>query len=238
MSGDNQRTQKKSRPREGPPHLRKSEFNTSRGPQQEEGPMADHDDELDPSEDLTTGEAAEELGVPLSTIKVWLDRLPIPTRTDRRNHRRLDKKAMALLQVVKADRARGLGYDTIRRKLGPEVGQAVTEPVHEASEPQPSPVDTLALAQMIEEVITRQGGMAERMAAYAHRAGQLEAENKALESDKERLGRELAERTADYVTQAQELERLRLDNERLRAEKEATERESGQKSRRRWWPWP
>lgn len=198
--------------------------------------MVDTDD-LDPSEDLTTGEAAEQLGVPLSTLKVWLERLPIPTRTDRRNHRRLDARAMALLQVVKIDRERGLGYDTIRHKITGGTGQAVAEPGQQAAEPQPGPVDTLALAQLIEEAITRQGGMAEKMAAYAHRAGELAAQNRALEADKDRLARELAERVASYETQAEEMDRLKRENERLRAEKEAAERDLGQKSRRGWWPW-
>lgn len=201
----------------------------------------------DSFEDLTTGEAAAALGVPLATLKVWLERLPVPMRSDRRGHRRLDARAMTLLEVIKADRARGLSYDTLRRKLAPEPtpGQAVqvddNEPGQAAAEPVVQ-VDMVHMLHAIREMITQEGGMANQMAVYAHRAGELQAENKGLIADKSRLAHELMEKALALEAAAKEAdvaraeaERLRLEIERLRGENEAIAKNLN--SRSAWWPW-
>ena len=68
---------------------------------------------------LTTGEAAERLGVPQTTLKNWINHLAIPTSTDSRGRRRIHDDVLPVLEAVKDMRGEDCGYQTIRRRIGP-----------------------------------------------------------------------------------------------------------------------
>lgn len=68
---------------------------------------------------LTTKEAADRLGISPSTLRHWMTNFSVDVEIDERGHRRLDEKALAVLQTVKELRGEDCGFQTIRRRMQP-----------------------------------------------------------------------------------------------------------------------
>lgn len=182
--------------------------------------MADHA--------MTTAEAAEALGVPLGTLKTWLDRLPIPVETDSRGRRRIPPEGLQAIAAVQSLRDGDAGYETIRRRLEPspdsaaadpegsqaehqpEAGSSPAESAAPSAETQPSPgpaLDEARLAQVVHDAVsfavTNQTELAEKYARAAHQIGQLEERvanlTTQLHVDRDRHARELEAARAEIA---------------------------------------
>lgn len=129
--------------------------------------------------ELTTNEAAERLCVPLSTLKTWLFKLQIPTHLDSRGRRKFDEKALGLLGVIKSLRDDDCGYETIRRRIDPQVNSSLPDDFGEIegtlSIPQRSFVDIEHLTEVIRTELMTLQGLSERITSASHRIGELEA---------------------------------------------------------------
>lgn len=148
---------------------------------------------------LTTKEAAERLGIPVTTLKTWLSQLPIPQDMDSRGRRRLTDDAIAVLETVKHLRDEDRGYQTIRRLIRPETdggssetGQGPTSDEYE-TDVGPSPVSTAAIVEAVTAAIATQTDLAEKYARAAHQIGNLEAKVQAKDERIAQLADELAE---------------------------------------------
>ena len=73
---------------------------------------------------LSTKEAAAELGVPLGTMKRWVDELPIPLERDAAGARRFGPEALEVLRAIHKLRQDERHFDSIRVILGPIQGEA------------------------------------------------------------------------------------------------------------------
>lgn len=79
---------------------------------------------------LSTKEAAAELGVPLGTLKRWVDELPIPVDRDGAGARRFGAEALEVLRAVHKLRQEERHFESIRVILGP---------IQPAGQPGPAP---------------------------------------------------------------------------------------------------
>jgi DNA-binding transcriptional MerR regulator len=149
------------------------------------------------TEGMTTTEAAEALGVAKTTLKTWLDRLPIPMGQDSRGRRIIGEDGIAVLQTIRSLREEDNGYATIRRKIEEEptsgrpdestvtIFAADLEPA--SGRPQVNRADTAAIVEAVTAAIASQTDMAERYARATYRIGELEATVKAIEGDRDRV---------------------------------------------------
>lgn len=149
-------------------------------------------------ENLTTTEAAERIGIPVSTLKTWLERLDVELPTDRRGRRLLDEKAIGVIETIKALRDEDHGYHTIRRIIGPAdlVGgrDASADPKREEAQTnqgEATTVDTAAIVEAVTQAIGAQTDLAERFGRVAYELGEARATIKALEMERDRLNEEL-----------------------------------------------
>lgn len=165
-------------------------------------------------EPLTTGEAAKRLQIAKSTLKDWLEVLPISTVTDSRGRRRLDLEALAVLETVKDLRGKNCGYQTIRRRIvsleiePPE--RAGQQPVNGWGEPdkgrmaadsEPKQIEVDALISQVIAAIRTETEQSEKYARAAHQIGKLESENEYLRA-------QLAERDAQLIDAKKKMELL------------------------------
>jgi excisionase family DNA binding protein len=162
---------------------------------------------------MSTKQVAEELTVPLGTVKRWVDELGIPVEKDA-GGRRFGQSAVDVLRQVQELRIDGRSYQSIRMVLSPFLVEA--SPDDEAARPegQPGPVNTeaaagpsqpegrpgpvviesidagelvaQAVAQVV-EALQRETELAEKYARVAHRVGHLEAQLEAAEAERLRL---------------------------------------------------
>jgi DNA-binding transcriptional MerR regulator len=149
---------------------------------------------------LKLNEAAAQIGAPYSTVRHWADKLGLGQEKDSRGRRVLTADEMAQLETAREMLEAGHGFATIQRRTG-------NQPAPQRDEPVTSPAldfDALAtsLQQAVVQAVAGQVELSEKYARAAHEIGRLE----------ERC-----------QTQAQQLEALRAENERLKA--------------RRWWRW-
>jgi DNA-binding transcriptional MerR regulator len=162
----------------------------------------------------STKQAAEAVGVPVSTLKHWVSTLSIPvTRDSSGNYRFTDETIESLKQV---HRWRDSGRPLSELELTD--GQAVAKT--STNDDQQAPNDSQAtdrpsfngeeLVELIESAITRtimaESGLAGRFAQVAHQAGALEATLR----ERERELSELRERVAILPApgRVEELERM------------------------------
>lgn len=157
-------------------------------------------------ERLTTGEAAKRLQVAKSTLKDWLDELPIPTETDSRGRRRLDLEALAVLETVKDLRNQNHGLATIRRRIvsveieqpdsdGQQPGDGWNEPdkSRTTADQEPNRIDAEALVSQVIAAIRVETEQSEKYARAAHRIGELEERCRSLEEQLTQRDRQLTE---------------------------------------------
>jgi hypothetical protein len=147
---------------------------------------------------LTANEAAERLGVSVTTIKNWLNQLPGEKEHDSRGRVRINIHTMNVLETVKALRDEDCGYETIRRRIGPVPDdQKSPDSEHQADDNQPTfdrkLVDTSIIVEAVTTAIANQTELAERYARATYEIGELRATTKALEADRDRVLAELAE---------------------------------------------
>lgn len=142
---------------------------------------------------LTTSEAAKRLGIPQSTIKTWLNNLPIPSALDSRGRRRFDDGSLEILAAIKELRGKDKGYETIRRHIRPEpdrgsAGTNPSSPMGELETSWGSPDDIRAI---VVEAMKSENGLAEKYARATYSIGQLEERvatlNSQLEEAREKI---------------------------------------------------
>lgn len=139
-------------------------------------------------ENLTTTEAAEQLGVSVTTIKAWLNQLPLERDVDSRGRRRIDQETLSVLETVKSLRAEDCGYQTIRRRMFQTTDDQLS-PDSKISSPDSQPSDaqlTLNTETVVAQVIAairEDNALAEKYARAAHQIGGLEAEVKHLTAE-------------------------------------------------------
>lgn len=174
---------------------------------------------------LSAREAAEKLGLSYSTLKSWLDRLPLAFDRNARGEYRIDPAALDLLEAVKGWRQDDKGLDTIAKLIGPKVasdGLAVDEPLadHEQATPangQVAPAGMVASADLL-PMVQEVSRLALALAETSYRQGQLEADlrNVQGQADEARQREQVAnERVARFEREAAELRR-RLEAEQAR----------------------
>lgn len=165
---------------------------------------------------MTTSEAADALGMPVGTLKTWLERLPIPVDLDSRGRRRLTPSALEAIGIVKSLRESDAGYETIRRRLEPihESAPADAEPDQPSAADQPGvipaerePIPGSALpdvrelagllAAAVADVVKAENEQAEKYARATYEIGELRATTRGLEAERDRLAGELAEVKAE-----------------------------------------
>lgn len=139
-------------------------------------------------ESLTTTEAAEQLGVSVTTIKSWLNQLPVDREVDSRGRRRIDQDTLNVLEAVKALRGDDCGYQTIRRRLFQETdGQQSPDEELPSADGQlpdaPLTLDTESIVTQVIAAIREDNALAEKYARAAHQIGGLEVEVKHLTAE-------------------------------------------------------
>jgi methyl-accepting chemotaxis protein len=133
------------------------------------------------TETLSAREAAERLEVSYSTLKGWLDRLPLGLGRNDRGEYRIDTAALQVLATVRDWRSDGNGMTTITRRLVPiggdrpeQAGPAADEPspVHGSAmdESQGATIPAAQLLPMVQEV----SRLALALSEASYRQGQLE----------------------------------------------------------------
>jgi transposase-like protein len=179
---------------------------------------------------LTANDAAERLGVSVTTVKNWLNQLPEEKEHDSRGRVRIDANTLAVLETVKTLRGEDCGYETIRRRIGQSTGdQKSPDSEPPAGSCQPTfdrqAVDTTAIVEAVTEAVMAAvrgdneiarmyGAMGEQVAKAAHTIGQLEERTRGLEAERDRLAAELAAQVARH---AEELVEARAERDQARA---------------------
>lgn len=161
----------------------------------------------------TQQEAADELGIPISTLKGWLARMPQIPRVERESDRArlLDSRALALLRVYKAMRDTNRSADSIRIAID-RLSVPVAPPSDGDSTPVQPPsdapgVDLSAIASVVaavlrEELENQEGDdQNERIAELERRLARAETE---AEQYKERF-EEAKDRAEQLETQRMQL---------------------------------
>lgn len=186
---------------------------------------------------LSTTEVAERLSTPVSTVKLWADRLRIGERNSQ-GQRRFSDGDLTLLEVVRSLRDSDCGFETITRRLSSTPVNDQQPPVngHQRELPPEAPaLDADALAERITAAVISasraDNELAERYARAAHRIGELEAEN--------RMIREQADESRRLLTDGQgETDALKAKlavetQDRIRAEAERDTLKA--QAARPWW---
>lgn len=166
---------------------------------------------------LSTTEVSERLSTPVSTVKLWADRLRIGDRNSQ-GQRRFTEADVALMGIVRNLRDSDCGFETITRRLSSATvnDQQPTVNDHQRGlAPELTTVDVEAMEARITAAVvaaTRADNeLAEKYAHAAHRIGELEAEN--------RLIREQADEARRLLTAGNdEANALRGEVSNLRAE--------------------
>lgn len=141
--------------------------------------------------ELTTKEVAEELGIPLGTLKSWLNKIPVSVQTDSSGNRRFGEGEIEIIRQIQALRLEeGRGMETIRRRLQldsqdeaqTQLGSSPDETRSNPADDQPhaSIVDTSLIVEAVTAAIAQQTDLSEKYARAAHQIGGLEAENRFL----------------------------------------------------------
>ncbi len=170
----------------------------------------------------STTDVSERLSTPVSTVKLWADRLRVGNRNSQ-GQRRFDDADVALLEVVRSLRDSDCGFETITRQIAstPVVDQQpiVNDRQREASGIDIPPADTRqvpnldALVERITATVTAavtstikaDTDQAEKYARAAHRVGQLEEQVRTLQAENGRLRSILALPLWQYVVKGRRL---------------------------------
>lgn len=201
--------------------------------------------------ELTTTEAAERIGVPIGTLKGWLNKIPVPMSVDSSGKRRIGPEGLELLEQVKALRLdEGRGMDTIRRRLDLDEAEPSRGSVLGSSEPRlglgsdeaetsrgsvgASSVDTAVIVAQVVEAIASQTDLAEKYARATYTIGQLEERTTSLSAQLE-AAKEKALLLTEAESARDNLGRLVDD---LKAKNSELEAHLARMTKRPWWrPW-
>jgi DNA-binding transcriptional MerR regulator len=172
------------------------------------------------SSELTSKEVADRIGVSMSTLKNWAVRLPVPSVLGPDGTRRFPEEALAVLEAVKQLRDEERSYATIRRAILPvedladDVAPDVVEEAAPAPLPEPPALEVtvtlappepeapaepsaneaaMALVTQVLQLVREESAMAEAYATARQRVGELEAQVKLLQEDRQRMQAELAD---------------------------------------------
>lgn len=202
------------------------------------------------TERVWIGEAAENLGVSLSGIKAWCDRLGLANERDNRGRRVLSPNELEVLTLAKAMREDGRTFDTITKRVGrsPDNRQAADTQDPESADDRQATVrqssggDYKALISEVLEAVSYQidqkTDLAEKYARAAHQIGKLEADNEYLRSEVSKLQSQMAEaqlRLSAADSEATENTRLKEQLEQQSQKLAAIEKENVQLKARPWW---
>lgn len=166
--------------------------------------------------ELTTKQVAEELEIPLGTLKTWLSKIPVPANVDSAGNRRFNEEQIDIIRRIRALRLDdGRGMETIRRRLDlDEHEKAGIQPSHvpDAAEPSPERVPDAAGAQpqintdsivaAVVEAIAGQTALSERFGRIAHENGVLTERVSNLTAQLEEAKRTIAQLEAPKETPA------------------------------------
>lgn len=124
---------------------------------------------------MTTSEASDTIGVPHSTLKGWLQNIPVPLAVGSDGEQAIAPDGLALLQRIKTLwLEQGQPFETIRQTLRQELNEA-------ADAPAPVIVAQGELARTDDPIAPAAIGyfteLAREFARAAHHIGRLEAEN-------------------------------------------------------------
>lgn len=205
------------------------------------------------SDRLSTAEASEATGIPQPTIKHWLGQgLPIPAEKDSAGRWRFGADALAVLRAVKQLREQDRTFDTIRRRIDPELSDSSSSLGGESStDERPLTIDerelntdertlaeslAAAVVPQLVQALEAQNAQAEKYARATYEIGELRATLKATEAERDRLNAELARHRAllEEGDAARRAERDRLAGELAEARAMIATLEA-QKSSRPWW---
>jgi DNA-binding transcriptional MerR regulator len=172
-------------------------------------------------ERIWISDAADKMGVGVTTVRGWCDMLDIAKARDDKGRRVLTPDEYAALEVVKALRQEGDGLDTIQRKIGgqSDASDDATEAPARRTDAADARADRREMVAEIIEAMEGQAGLAEKYARAAHEIGTLQERVRGLER--------LLSDASDARAEAAELKRERDEL----AEK--VKRLEG----RRWWKW-
>lgn len=208
------------------------------------------------SDRLSTAEASEATGIPQPTIKHWLGQgLPIPAEKDSAGRWRFGPDALTVLRAVKELREQDRTFDTIRRRIDPELSDSSSS-LGGASSPDERPLtvderqpnaDERTLAESLAaavvpqlvQALEAQNAQAEKYARATYEIGELRATLKATEAERDRLSGELERHRAliDEGNTARQAERDRLAGELAEAQAKIAALEASQASRPWWKVW-
>lgn len=136
---------------------------------------------------LSAFDVAERLGVSPSTLKTWTDRLGIGSRNSS-GKRLYEDTDISLLELVKSLRETDCGFDTITRRIKPEMSEQ--DPTLTSSDNRhQSPPTTIEVEDLAEKVsaavvaaVLADNEQSKRYAVATHRIGELEERCRQLEA--------------------------------------------------------
>ena len=178
----------------------------------------------------STHDVSERIVIPVSTIKLWADRLGIGTRNSL-GQRRFSDKDLVALELVKTLRDSDCGFETITRQLALPLdlsGEGARQ--RELFAP-PDGLDEEALVERLTAAMLTatkaDNDLAERYALATHRIGELETDLRHLQQQAQRL------MTDGHA----EADRQRARADRLEAERDDLLRQLAERRARPWWRW-
>lgn len=157
--------------------------------------------------ELTTKEVAETLGIPLGTLKGWLNKIPVPMSVDSSGSRRIGSEGIEVIKQIQTLRLdEGRGMETIRRRLTPDsLNGSQTDPGSPSmrpGDPVDSPdeaethlgsmIDTSLIVAQVVEAIASNTDLAVRYSQATYQIGKLEAERDFYKAQLEEARQEMA----------------------------------------------
>lgn len=174
------------------------------------------------SETFTAPVVAKRLGIGVTTLKTWSEKVGIGTKTSS-GVWVYTEKDVELLEVVRSFRGDDRGFDTITRRIRAESTDSARRPTDDdGRQPAMSPEQ---IKTVVIEAIASQTDLSEKYARAAHQIGKLEADNEHLRTQLSDARQRLTTADADAA-----------ENERLRAQLAERDAELAKlKEKRPWW---